>query len=880
MARLAMFRSRVGGLLFENRRDPGPNREIQTHRRRESMDANSMLSFRLFLRNKSSEDIPPRDGTSSWVAASAVAETPLDTYQHQPTTLPPTQSDDDSQDVATPTAQAFHDKTATEASPDTAPAPAPETEQEAPKITQEPENVTPSVPTITTDAPSDTAEMNNTGLTDTPSIADLPARYRGSIYNMSAYGECQNMPNMGSDGDPDRSGDTQILYEAPEEQDETRETLETTNAGMVPIAGKPGDTNESTIEPPMCGSEAVHSPVNSPPKAHSPTQMQLPKPSDSPQTPVGTSLLLSPDSNAESPSSDVQRSPDLLSTAPSFASFVSVGREDELPASSSMLGSIGRRGWDMMRTFRPPIGGANGRKVLNTRPSDPRLGEHSRRRSFFAGVYPSRDQRPASSLQSWLDWLESPNTTHAQPRSSRIRALRSSSALSTSPSLQSVRQRREETTVFGAPLRTAVALTRIDPRLCDDDPRPPVLDRVSAQQQMLPRVMVRCIESLEKWGVEEEGLYRIPGRSLHTSRLRQMWDTPNAELHMVEISPADLDIHSVCSVLKMYLRELPDRLAPSDVCTEFDRVCSELLSMPVTRQRVPSSSSDEMVERRIPASPVLQVGDSSVDTAVEQLIPVMQRLSACSWYMLREISYHLGMLVEPENVARTKMTLPNLALVLAPTLQISVAMCTTLVQLRDSLFSDESRPLRDALDDISPESPTSAPAEIKSLGIVLPVAEVGSHEEVAEAGTEGHPTIPEDQNSAAGLTSDPATVPGEVKDTNEPAAEPVAEDFADASTQPAEEPAPEQSNAPGDSDLPMPAAPINTEVFNIDDSGLSSGDVSTDAIDAPQPAITTSYAAPAIVSSGQSSTSLPIAERFSTPHSVILRSDAARDEAP
>ena len=123
-------------------------------------------------------------------------------------------------------------------------------------------------------------------------------------------------------------------------------------------------------------------------------------------------------------------------------------------------------------------------------------------------------------------------------------------------------------------------------------------------------------------------------------------------------------------------------------------------------------------------------------------------------------------------------------------------------------------------------------------------------------------------------------MPGEVKDTNEPAAEPVAEDFADASTQPAEEPAPEQSNAPGDSDLPMPAAPINTEVFNIDDSGLSSGDVSTDAIDAPQPAITTSYAAPAIVSSGQSSTSLPIAERFSTPHSVILRSDAARDEAP
>ena len=69
-----------------------------------------------------------------------------------------------------------------------------------------------------------------------------------------------------------------------------------------------------------------------------------------------------------------------------------------------------------------------------------------------------------------------------------------------------------------------------------------------------------------------------------------------------------------------------------------------------------------------------------------RLEPYIQSLPFYEWYLLRDITEHLGVLTEPKNVECTKMTLSNLALVLSPSLQISSTLTMTLVRCRPRLF--------------------------------------------------------------------------------------------------------------------------------------------------------------------------------------------------
>lgn len=272
--------------------------------------------------------------------------------------------------------------------------------------------------------------------------------------------------------------------------------------------------------------------------------------------------------------------------------------------------------------------------------------------------------------------------------------------------------------VFGRSLREAVVLTRLAqwrestsysnaplsaldlgsefsinlPGLASDRRLSPkhrvAVNREEARQRYLPAVVVRCIEAIERWGVEEEGIYRLSGRSSHTAKLKIIFDNANrqmADLELVDIGPADLDLNSVCSLLKAYLRALPDLLLTSALSNDFNEAVrgacgisavSEMAS--IRKNQGPAASTTTP-----PSTPGTQ--SQRVARAIK---PLMNRLPSVNWYLLREIAYHLGDLTRDENVRKTKMTLSNLCLVLAPTLSLSVAMVRMLVEGREDLFGD------------------------------------------------------------------------------------------------------------------------------------------------------------------------------------------------
>ncbi|TFK39437.1 GTPase activating protein [Crucibulum laeve] len=75
----------------------------------------------------------------------------------------------------------------------------------------------------------------------------------------------------------------------------------------------------------------------------------------------------------------------------------------------------------------------------------------------------------------------------------------------------------------------------------------------------VPKIMQKCCEAIEKYGIRSQGIYRVSGMTSKVANLRQRLDK---DLEAVDLDAPEWsgDINNVSSVLKMWLRELPDPL--------------------------------------------------------------------------------------------------------------------------------------------------------------------------------------------------------------------------------------------------------------------------------------------------------------------------------
>ncbi|KAJ1563970.1 hypothetical protein HK405_000133, partial [Cladochytrium tenue] len=106
--------------------------------------------------------------------------------------------------------------------------------------------------------------------------------------------------------------------------------------------------------------------------------------------------------------------------------------------------------------------------------------------------------------------------------------------------------------VFGLPLEHAVATTRISESL------------------ELPAVVYRCIDYLLVMrALDEEGIYRLSGSSTTVQQLRARFDS---ELDVDLVAGEPCDVHAVASLLKLYLRELPENVLTQALLADFHAV--------------------------------------------------------------------------------------------------------------------------------------------------------------------------------------------------------------------------------------------------------------------------------------------------------------------
>ncbi|KGL84621.1 Rho GTPase-activating protein 25, partial [Tinamus guttatus] len=76
-------------------------------------------------------------------------------------------------------------------------------------------------------------------------------------------------------------------------------------------------------------------------------------------------------------------------------------------------------------------------------------------------------------------------------------------------------------------------------------------------QQQVPIVVQKCAEFIREHGASEEGIFRLPGQDNLVKRLRDAFDAGERPSF-----DRDTDVHTVASLLKLYLRELPEPVVP------------------------------------------------------------------------------------------------------------------------------------------------------------------------------------------------------------------------------------------------------------------------------------------------------------------------------
>jgi phosphoinositide-3-kinase regulatory subunit len=146
-----------------------------------------------------------------------------------------------------------------------------------------------------------------------------------------------------------------------------------------------------------------------------------------------------------------------------------------------------------------------------------------------------------------------------------------------------------------------------------------------------PIIVIRCMESVERRGLDAEGIYRVSASLLDINKLKQAFDDDPYKVNLDDRRWND--VHTISACLKLYFRELPTPLFTFNLYDDFISAASV-------------SVSDELKYERIKE--------------------VISRLPERNRSVLTVLMQHLTRIVQNSPV--NMMTAQNVAIVFGPTL--------------------------------------------------------------------------------------------------------------------------------------------------------------------------------------------------------------------
>ncbi|CAP67607.1 uncharacterized protein PODANS_1_15000 [Podospora anserina S mat+] len=150
----------------------------------------------------------------------------------------------------------------------------------------------------------------------------------------------------------------------------------------------------------------------------------------------------------------------------------------------------------------------------------------------------------------------------------------------------------------------------------------------------VPMVVYQCIQAVDLFGLNVEGIYRLSGSVPAVNKLKTLFDTDSSSSNLDFRNPENFfhDVNSVAGLLKQFFRDLPDPL----MTREHYSACIDA-----------AKNEDDIVRR-------------------DSLHAIINNLPDPNYATLRALTLHLHRVIE--NSGANRMSSQNLAIVFGPTL--------------------------------------------------------------------------------------------------------------------------------------------------------------------------------------------------------------------
>ncbi|KAG5419504.1 BEM2 [Candida metapsilosis] len=178
------------------------------------------------------------------------------------------------------------------------------------------------------------------------------------------------------------------------------------------------------------------------------------------------------------------------------------------------------------------------------------------------------------------------------------------------------------------------------------------------EQSQVPRFLQLIFNEIETYGIKDVGVYRISSSISDLNNLKQSIDRCGT------ITPGVNDVHVLTSVVKSYLRELPDALLSDEVIGQFFQISKEKGN----QGDVTKGEDDKGVEDKHPDGGEIYGNLSKEEVAelVKYKTSLYQLLPSTNLSTLKSLICHLNKVNQFSEF--NKMTSTNIATVIGPAL--------------------------------------------------------------------------------------------------------------------------------------------------------------------------------------------------------------------
>ncbi|XP_066932708.1 rho GTPase-activating protein 45-like isoform X2 [Clytia hemisphaerica] len=205
----------------------------------------------------------------------------------------------------------------------------------------------------------------------------------------------------------------------------------------------------------------------------------------------------------------------------------------------------------------------------------------------------------------------------------------------------------------------------------------------ATKRKDIPYIMEKCIDTLDEIGLGAKGLYRVSGVKSKVEKLCQQFETGG---HLIDLTSTHQQPQLIASVLKLYLRQLPEPLLTFKLYQPFIDLAKE--SGPIKL-----SDLDELDDQHA----------SQYEEVIKKVHDIVKRLPSANFYTAGKLIRHLKRVAN--HAHENQMSPSNLAIVFGPTLlrpegdanSLSAVMdmslqtrAVELLILNDRIFVDET----------------------------------------------------------------------------------------------------------------------------------------------------------------------------------------------